>query len=285
MGRVLQALLGEYGRTCPQGMFLMGHVRQSPNAPSPAHADLYGSRLVVSEELDEEERLDCRTVKMVSGSGKVKARPLYKPPFEYIPDYKLLFLTNYTPKVIDFSGAIEDRLRVVRMEQRLRDTSEEVQDYHNVLMEELPGILAWAIRGLKEVKARGLQDPKEVRLMTETFMQLENVVQEWSEERTEEAEGAFLTTAEAHRDFLWWAKERGEDTKPMSPRWFGLRMTHAGRTSESNGVGSRGYRGLKLKLRPGVLALSSNTVTFKRPAEGTVDGPEQGLKATVLPVC
>ena len=258
MGRVLMALLGEYSRTCPQGLFLAGH-KQSANAASPAQSDLYGARLVVSEELDEDESLDSRMVKMVTGGGKVKARPLYKPPFEYTPDYKLLFLTNHTPKVEDFSGAIDDRLRVVKMEQRLRDTDEEIQNFHDVLIkEELAGILAWAIRGLIDVKKHGLQDPPEVRLMTEKFMQSENIVQEWLEERTEQAAGDFITNTEAHHDFVIWAKGHGEDIRPMTQRWFALRMTHAGWTVEPIGKGQRVYKGLKLRPKDSNLSMSGS---------------------------
>jgi putative DNA primase/helicase len=244
MAQVLMALLGDYARTCPSGLFLLG-ARQSANAPSPAQADLYGARLVVSEELEEGEALDSRMVKMVTGGGKVKARPLYKPPFEYKPDYKLLFLTNFTPKISDFSGAIDDRLRVVRMEQRLRDTEEEIQHFHEVLIkEEMEGILAWAVEGLKQVKKKGLQDPKEVLLMTQKFMQAENVVGEWMTERVEEAD-VLLPSSVAYANFHAWATARGEDTREMTQKWFGLRMGHLGRKSESvNGV--RGYQGLRL---------------------------------------
>ena len=246
-GLVLKAMFGEYFKTCPQGLFLLGHHKQNPNAASPAQADLYGSRLVISEELDEDEMLDCSLVKVVTGSGGVKARPLYKPMFEYMPDSKLMFLTNYPPRVTDFSGALEDRLRIINLDERLRGTSEDVKDYHNVLLTELPGIVAWAIRGLAQVKANGLQDPEEVKLATKTFMLDENIVLEWSKERTEATTGTPLHIRVAHADFLQWARQRGEDTKPMTQRWFGLRMTHAEHKGKSiNGV--RVYENLRLRL-------------------------------------
>jgi len=226
--QVLKALLGEYFRTAPQGLFLLTRERKSADQPNPAQAALYGSRLVVSEELDEAARLDSGLVKHVTGGGDVNVRQLFKPNFSFTPDYKILFLTNFTPKVTDFSGALEDRLRVIKFDQKLRDTAEEVKDYHLELIKELPGILNWALQGLRQQKQHGLQDPPEVMLATKQFMVQENVVSEWVDEMTEKATDGRITPAAAYTSFINWAKNRGENFKDMTPRWFSLRMAHLG---------------------------------------------------------
>mgnify|MGYP004656080027 CR=1 FL=1 len=59
-----------------------------------------------------------------------------------------VFATNELPPFTDRSNGIWDRLRIIPFNQRFRGTDQQNPNLINELLEELPGILIWALKGL-----------------------------------------------------------------------------------------------------------------------------------------
>ena len=66
---------------------------------------------------------------------------------------RFLFLTNEFPRLTDASGALAGRFVILRLTRSFY--GEEDTGLTDRLLEELPGILNWAIEGWQRLRARG----------------------------------------------------------------------------------------------------------------------------------
>jgi putative DNA primase/helicase len=138
----LRALLGPYGQQADMESFMHKDKAEVRNDL----ADLAGARFVCALEAQEGKRLAENLVKQMTGGADVlKARFLYEEHFTFKPQFKIFLGTNHLPK-IGMDEAVWERIHQVPFlvqipkEERKKDLEEQLQA-------ELPGILAWAVRG------------------------------------------------------------------------------------------------------------------------------------------
>jgi putative DNA primase/helicase len=112
------------------------------------------------------------------------------------------------------------------------------------LLAELPGILNWALEGLKAWHIQGVGKCSAVDSATEEYRQESDIVGQWLADRTVKAPGARMDAAEAYQDFSVW---KGGATKFENKQWFGRRMTDHGFKSIKLS-GKRIYEGIGLEF-------------------------------------
>ena len=97
-------------------------------------------------------------MKTLTGSDTITACLLYQEFFDFKPSFKLLLATNHRPLVQDTTHAMWRRIHLVPWRVRI---PAEVRDrrFGERLRAELPGILAWALRGCRDWQQHGLQPP------------------------------------------------------------------------------------------------------------------------------
>ncbi|MBV9452643.1 MAG: hypothetical protein JOZ19_00760 [Rubrobacter sp.] len=76
--------------------------------------------------------------------------------------------TNHKPEIRGTDPAIWDRIRLVPFDVRI-PSGEVDRELPEKLKAELPGILAWAVRGCLDWQKNGLGEPEEVRAATEAY--------------------------------------------------------------------------------------------------------------------
>ena len=138
-----KALLGPYGTQAEMSTFLHKDRETVRNDL----ADLAGMRLVAAIETDAGKRLAEALIKQLTGgTDTIKARFLFEEYFEYRPQFKVFLATNHKPRVNPGDDAIWERIRLipflVQIPKQDRDKQLETK-----LRAELPGILAWTVRG------------------------------------------------------------------------------------------------------------------------------------------
>jgi len=157
----IRALLGDYAARTPAETLLARRDNAIPNDV----AKLKGARFVSASETDEGRRLAEAQIKDLTGGDTISARFMRAEWFDFKPECKLWLSTNHRPVVRGTDKAIWDRLKLIPFDVRI---PEEKQDRKllSKLKAELPGILAWAVRGCLEWQAEGLGVPDEVRNAT-----------------------------------------------------------------------------------------------------------------------
>ncbi len=143
-------------------------------------AKLEGNRLVFVDETNESVFLNCAKVKALTGAEGIEVRKAHAPDSRTLPVTWLPFLcTNYKPKVVDTSHSIWRRLILIEFPVRI-----EQPDLHlkHKLRAEAPGILAWAVEGLRDYHAQGLAVPESCQRALDGYRTEEDLIGGFIEE-------------------------------------------------------------------------------------------------------
>ena len=219
----IRALLGEYGTVTPFSTFLASE--RTGNGPREDLADLAGVRFVAASEVGSGRRLDEATIKALTGGEPVKARHLYRDLFEFVPTFKIWLSVNKKPQIRDCDEAIWRRVRTIPFNVTI---PEERRDPHlgDRLMQELSGILSWAIQGVLEKQKIGLGHPRSVREAGREYREDQDRLGEFLSAHVSPNPGAYTSSAELFAVYRNWCEKTGE--KQLSQRSLGLQLKDRG---------------------------------------------------------
>ena len=162
--QTISAVLDDYAMQTPVETLLMKRNATIPNDV----ARLRGAHLVTAAEAEEGQRLAESLIKQMTGNDKLPARFLHAEWFEFTPSFKIFLATNHKPVIRGTDHAIWRRIRLVPFTVTIPE-AEQDKELGVKLLDELPGILAWAVRGCLAWQREGLEMPPEVRLATEAY--------------------------------------------------------------------------------------------------------------------
>lgn len=254
LGDLLALLLGDYAVAASPAIL----VGKSPDlgGASPELARLAGRRLCYVNESKAGDRLNDATVKQLVSTEKMTARPLYGSTFEFYPTAKIVLRTNNKPIVKDDSDGIWRRMHLLNFAQRFDRGRRDVH-LADTLKAELPGILAWCIRGARAWYARGLNPPPTVQAATEAYRSDNDDLGQWFTERVEE--GGFTPATVLIADFVAFTGQRN----PPSPRRFAEMM----RTRRIEPDRTKSARGYAVTLRPQPATAPPRFPAAQQPAQ------------------
>jgi putative DNA primase/helicase len=236
----LRSLLGPYGTQADMESFMH---KDRPEVRNDL-ADLAGRRVVCAVESQEGRRLNESLIKQLTGGvDQVKARFLFEEYFTYTPQYKIFIGTNHKPVIKDTNQAIWERIRLVPFIVQI-PPKERDKKLDEVLQAELPGILAWAVRGCLDWQQRGdLEPPPEVLTATKAWQDESDVLGRFLAERC-----VILRQAQVRAQPLWdayktWCETNGETWEKQTA--FGIKLGERGfDKKQSHGIV---YMGLGLR--------------------------------------
>src|ERR1700677_5153855 len=173
-------ILGEYNKTAPIETFAATNGDRHPTDL----ASLRGARLVTATETEEGRRWAESRIKQLTGGDTVAARFMRQDFFEYRPAFKLIIAGNHKPSLRSVDEAIRRRFHLIPfavtipLEERDGELTEK-------LKAEWPGILAWMIEGALQWQTEGLGTPKAVREATEAYLEAEDAIAAWIDDKCE----------------------------------------------------------------------------------------------------
>lgn len=193
---IIQTALGGLDATAAlaapvQSEMLLEQGKRSAAGPSPDIMSLRGMRLTFASETDEGQRFSSSRVKWLSGGDMLTGRyPHDKRNVCFSPTHLLVLLTNNKPRANPDDFAFWERLRLVKFPLSFVDREPQTPNERpmdkglkDALMAELPGVLAWLVRGcLLWQKAGGLSDPEKVRDATAEYRRAEDLLADFIEE-------------------------------------------------------------------------------------------------------
>lgn len=147
-----QAMLGPYSIAASFESFLL----KSGESIRSDIAHLKGSRFVSATEPREGRKLDEGMIKQLTGGDTIRTRHLYGREFEYRPQFKIWLSTNHRIKIVGTDRAIWRRVRLLPFTQVIPESKKILDFFERQLRPELPGILSWAVEGLRIWNQNGL---------------------------------------------------------------------------------------------------------------------------------
>lgn len=203
----LRAMLGEDYTVQIRAESLM--VKQGDSIPNDI-ARLKGARLVNARETEEGKRLAESLVKEMSGGDTMTARFMRAEFFDFKPEFKLFLAANHKPVIRGTDIAIWRRIRLIPF---LVTFSEDKQDRQlfKKLRAELPGILAWAVRGCQGWQVRGgLGTPAAVKAATAEYKSESDTLAAFLDECTVTDPNAETQAKPMYEAYKAWCEEGGE---------------------------------------------------------------------------
>jgi putative DNA primase/helicase len=246
----LSAALGDYAMRTPTEMLL---AKRSEGVPNDV-ARLKGARFVSASETEEGRRLAESRVKDLTGQDTVTARFMKAEWFDFAPTHKLWLSTNHKPEIRGTDAAIWRRIRLVPWTVSIPQ-AEQDKKLPEKLRNELPGILAWVVRGCLEWRRKGLQAPEEVLQATGDYRSEMDVLAAFLEECCILRSDAMAFAKNLYVAYKEWCEASGEPIEKQ--RRFGMRLTERGlRRQKVGGV----YRWYGVGLRHNEPGPSSSNV-------------------------
>ena len=267
----IQTLLGDYAQRADFTTF----IARNNDGPRNDVARLVGARLVATAEAESGKRLSEVVVKQLTGGDTISARFLYGEFFEYQPQFKIFLAANHKPVIRGTDHAIWRRIKLIPFTVTIPEEERDKQ-LAAKLRQELPGILAWALRGCLEWQQMGLGEPEEVRHATAEYRDEMDALVEFLEECCIRDETAKVATGVLYHAYKNWCEDNDETA--FKKNTFARCLGERGFEHYKIDKNTRGWRGLDLVETHKPPETDGDPVFGEVPLENARMGekPEQG---------
>lgn len=179
--------------------------------------DLHRKRLASVSELESGKRFDVAKFKKFTGGDRLKGRRMNRDFFEWDPTHAFIMTGNRKPEVRGGDDAFWRRMRIVRFdvviprENQWENFAQHIADEHGEC------VLAWLVRGMRDLAQGGLAEPDGVIVATDDYRRDEDHVTAFIEDAVLAAPGldprAFVNTAEMQWAYESWCMRNGVGDK------------------------------------------------------------------------
>jgi len=213
----IAGILGDYHKTAPIETFTASNVDRHPTDL----AMLRGARLVTATETEEGRQWAESRIKALTGGDRVSARFMRQDFFEYVPQFKLFIAGNHRPGLRSVDEAIRRRFHLIPFAVTI-PPEERDGELTEKLKAEWPGILAWIVAGCLKWQSEGLAAPGAVTAATAEYLNSEDAIAAWIDERCERDVIAWSGTSALFASWASWATKAGEN--PGSQKKFSQKL-------------------------------------------------------------
>jgi putative DNA primase/helicase len=194
--------MGDYAIAADASL-LITNKRQGSATPDLVR--LHGRRLVAINETEQNDHLNESRVKFLTSNQTITARDLYESFFDFMPTHKTFMATNYKPIVKGTDEGIWRRIHLLPFVRVIPPEERDPNFRTRVLLPELPGILNWALQGLRQYQEIGLKPPPAVTGATTEYRSDMDLIGMWIEECCRLDPAAEETTSNLHDNYKVWA--------------------------------------------------------------------------------
>ncbi len=231
-------ILGTYHRAAPIETFVASNSERHPTDL----AGLRGARLVTATETEEGRPWAESRVKQLTGGDMISARFMRQDYFDYCPAFKLIIAGNHKPSLRSVDEAIRRRFHMIPFAITIPKDQRDLE-LADKLKAEWPGILRWIIGGCVEWHRNGLQPPKAIQDATAAYLEAEDGLAAWIDDKCERDPTAWESLADLFASWADWAKHFGEN--PGTAKHFSSTLEARGFLKHKMTCG-QGFYGLRI---------------------------------------
>jgi putative DNA primase/helicase len=218
---LVRDMLGDYGLHTPTETLL---VKQYDNAIPADLARLNGARMVTAIEANFNRHLDEAKIKSMTGGEPITARFMRQNFFQFAPTLKLWLVANDQPRVRGTDEAFWRRVRVIPLTIKIPEAERD----HNLstkLRTELPGILAWAVRGCRKWQSSDLGMPTTVERATKGWKKEMDHLKRFVADQLDITPGIKVGASLLFDRYKQWCVQQGE--QPLVVQDFKAKLQEA----------------------------------------------------------
>jgi putative DNA primase/helicase len=235
-------IMGDYAQTTPTDTL----YRKKNEGVSNDIARLMGARFVLASEGEEGKRFDEPLIKKMTGQDRMAARFLHQEFFEFMPQFKLMLMTNDKPIARGDDAALWSRIQLIPFTKKFEGSKKDdtLKDKLRTPAE-MSGILSWLIAGCLEWQRAGLNPPEEVIQATAEYRNESDKFQTWIDECCVVEEYAVSSSYDLYKSFQSWSLSNG-DKHIVTSIVFGKQLTKKGFEGFRGTGGARKFKGIGL---------------------------------------
>jgi putative DNA primase/helicase len=198
---------------------------------------------VCASETNERARFAEGLMKQLTGTDPIKARFLFKEYFEFLPEFKIVLAFNHKPKITGTDEAIWARIKLIPFDVFI---PEKERDKHlgDKLCAELPGILAWMVRGCLAWQREGLGEPEDITRATQEYRMESNTIERFLDECCLKDPSVKTASTVLFHAYTRWCDDNKE--VPKSLMAFGLELGKLGYESKEGHAHKKFREGIGL---------------------------------------
>jgi putative DNA primase/helicase len=170
-------------------------------------------------------QLDEAKIKAMTGGDQISARFMRAEWFTFTPEFKLWFVANDDPRVRSTDAALWRRIRVIPFDVIIPDEERDPK-LPEKLRAELPGILAWAVRGCLRWQRDGLKTPDVVDAATSSYRKRADHLRRFLRECVIQEEHAETASSPVYQAYTDWCALNHE--RPLSTAQFKRQLEDLG---------------------------------------------------------
>jgi putative DNA primase/helicase len=258
VGEVLGRLAGGYATPMVEGF--LTSAKQEPWAI----ADLQGRRVVFSNETGRDGTLNEQRVKEITSYHQLRAAFKYGKHFTFDPTHKLWVRGNYQPTIVGTDNGIWRRIALILFEITIPERERNPKFIEQFLVPELPGILAWAVRGAVKWYESGLPNPPSLRSAIKQYRQNEDILEKFLDDCCEVGPGFSATSKKLGQALASWSTDEGV-CPPPSQKALANKLRKIGvERQPSNGV--TWWHGVGLREQTEITGELAGTSAWNRPS-------------------
>lgn len=230
--KVLEGLLGEYCIYSDISSFVASQNSTTRNDL----ARMKGSRLVLTTEFEHNQNISEALIKKVTGGEKITCRFLYGEYFDYTPTFKIMMATNYKPHIKGTDEGIWRRIHLIPFTVRITEENRK-ENYAQELLEELSGILNWALEGCLKWQKDKLKKPAAVEEATSDYRIEMDELADFLDACCEAASNSKTRSSELFDAYIRWCYENGIKDQ-LTQKAFSKELEERGYRKKRNNMGT-----------------------------------------------
>lgn len=199
----LLALMGAYGANTPFATLESFKAKENSNDV----ARLVDARFVSASESSHSRSFNESRIKEMTGSDKLTARFLFKEYFTFTPRFKIWIAVNTLPEIKGTDNGIWRRIKVIPFDVSF--LGREDKNLGMKLNQELPGIMNWAISGLKDLELNGLNDPSPVTAATHAYRTDSDILAQFIDEETYKVPKGIISAKKLYKAYYDYCASTG----------------------------------------------------------------------------
>lgn len=251
---LLSNLLGPFAKDAAANSFMDSKMSESTRNDLAA---LKAARLVTISETNEGQALDESLVKKVAGGDRITSRFLNNEYFTYTPQFKIFMATNNRPVIRGDEHGIWRKIRLFPFQVQFGSPGHHAAEDRNKLMDalraELPGILAWAVRGALRWQKDGMQTPPEVVVAVNEYKAEQDPLIDFFDECVFISSELTISKGDLYAVYESWSRTG----RPMSKVAFSKRMAAKGFKEVRRNL-QRSWEGIGLTTQGAFLSSSTH---------------------------
>lgn len=163
--------------------------------------------------------LKTENFKAIVSGDNITINIKYRPAINYRPYCRLVFLVNNLPDSSDVTEGYFRKIIIVPFPRTFKKEERNVE-LKNELLKELPGILNWAIQGLKRLRSNNYQfsECKAIKETESAYHDEQNPVREFFHSHVVQVDGSRTKQSDFYSMYSHWLTIQGIDDKGTKSR-------------------------------------------------------------------